>query len=212
MRQADARILVFAKPPLAGYSKRRLIPALGPRGAAQLHAELVRRTLATATAAQLAPVELWCAQQVGHAFFRHCLDRFPIRLKQQQGDDLGQRMAHAFQATLTEVKHVLLIGCDCPALTAADLDAALHSLRQGNACVLKPAEDGGYVLIGLSRFDAALFADLPWGGCHVMATTRARLAALDWRWQALASSWDVDRPEDLERLKKSGLPIAVDYQ
>lgn len=202
MRFTDARILVFAKPPIPGRSKSRLTPALGAQGAAALHARLVRHTLTTATQAKLCPVELWCADHSEHPFFRACLKAFPVILKQQQGADLGKRMANAIDETLKEASPVLLIGSDCPVLTAADLEMALDSLARGKDCVLKPAEDGGYVLIGLSTFSDAIFAGVHWGGAEVMAETRARLAALEWRWHELATTWDLDRPDDLGRLKE----------
>ncbi len=202
MRFIDARILVFAKAPVPGRSKSRLAPALGAQGAAELHARLVRHTLTTATQAALCPVELWCGDHPEHPFFRACLKAFPVILKQQQGANLGNRMANAFDKTLKEASPVLLIGSDCPALTAADLETALDTLADGNDCVLKPAEDGGYVLIGLSTFSDAIFAGVHWGGTEVMNDTRARLASLEWRWHELPTTWDLDRPDDLDRLKK----------
>jgi glycosyltransferase A (GT-A) superfamily protein (DUF2064 family) len=66
--------------------------------------------------------------------------------------------------------------------------------------VIGPAEDGGYVLIGLERSDPELFRDIPWGEPEVLAETRGRIAALRWRCFELPALWDVDRPEDLERL------------
>jgi glycosyltransferase A (GT-A) superfamily protein (DUF2064 family) len=69
--------------------------------------------------------------------------------------------------------------------------------------LLGPAEDGGYVLVGLARKPSAqLFEDIAWGSAMVMQETRARLARLDWRWCELATLWDVDRPEDLLRLRQ----------
>jgi len=205
MHDPDARILIFAKPPVPGQSKTRLIPVLGEQGAAQLHARLVTRTLTTATQSDLCPVELWCADNPEHPFFKECLSAFPVTLKQQQGADLGERMANAFAATLTQAKRAILIGSDCPALTTTDLEAALSALKDGQDCVLKPAEDGGYVLTGLATADHAIFAGIDWGSAQVMAQTHARLKSLDLRWHELATTWDVDRPEDLERLENSGI-------
>ena len=68
-----------------------------------------------------------------------------------------------------------------------------------------PAEDGGYVLIGLARPVASLFHDIAWGSDRVMAQSRERLRAAGVRWRELAPSWDVDRPEDLARLRASGI-------
>ena len=106
---------------------------------------------------------------------------------------------------LAEHAHVLLIGADCPALTARHLCQARQALLGGADAVLAPAEDGGYVLMGLSRFDARLFEDIAWGSDGVLQETRARLRALGWRWRELETLWDVDRPEDYERLVESGL-------
>ena len=68
-----------------------------------------------------------------------------------------------------------------------------------------PAEDGGYVLIGLRRPQPALFADVPWGSETVMTETRRRAEKLGLAVRELAALWDVDLPEDLERLRKAGL-------
>ena len=118
--------------------------------------------------------------------------------------DLGARMQHAAMTALATNLRVLLIGTDCPALMPADLRAAAGALAAHDA-VLIPAEDGGYVLLGLNRWDARLFTNIAWGDDQVLAATRQRLAALDWRWQELPRLWDVDRPEDFARLRSSGL-------
>ena len=99
----------------------------------------------------------------------------------------------------------LLIGSDCPALTARHLRQADRALRDGADAVFVPCEDGGYALIGLKRVDARLFDGIAWGGETVMAETRSRLRGLGWRWRELETLWDVDRPEDYQRLLASGL-------
>lgn len=207
MRFPQARILVFAKPPVPGRSKTRLIPALGPEGAARLHAELVQHTLLIATRAALCPVELWCTDPVDHPFFQLCRGQFDIPCQRQTGADLGERMAQAMAASLQTASPVLLIGTDRPTLTRADLEAALAALSAGHDCVLQPVEDGGYCLIGLAARHGAdcaqLFEGVDWGTADVMAQTRARLQALGWRWQELDMTWDLDLPEDLPRLKGS---------
>jgi glycosyltransferase A (GT-A) superfamily protein (DUF2064 family) len=97
------------------------------------------------------------------------------------------------------------VGSDCPALTADHLRQADRVLRDGVDAVFVPCEDGGYALIGLRRVDPRLFEDVAWGGAAVMAQTRARLTGLGWRWRELETLWDVDRPEDYERLLASRL-------
>lgn len=193
--------MIFAKAPTPGRVKTRLIPALGEQAAAALHGRLAARTLATAAAAGLGQVELWCTPGTGDAFFLDCAKRHGAGLRAQGEGDLGARMARALDSALAEGSPGLLIGSDCPALTPEYLRLAARALDEGNDAVIGPAEDGGYVLIGLARSPATpLFEGIAWGSATVMQETRARLAGLNWRWRELATLWDVDRPEDLLRL------------
>ena len=199
----DCRILVFAKAPAPGQVKTRLIPALGASAAAELHRQLVARTLRTAQAAALGPVELWCTPDAQDAFFSACAKDFGVRLRDQGAGDLGMRMARALQTVLAEGSPALLIGCDCPALSAEYLREAAAACAGGHDAVFGPAEDGGYVLIGLARSPSLrLFENMTWGSRTVMQETRTRLARLGWRWIELATLWDVDRPEDLSRFRR----------
>lgn len=194
----DARIMVFAKAPVAGAVKTRLIPVLGAQGAAALQTTLARHCIATAVEARLCPVELWCSPDMNHPFFTQCSTDYGVTLREQQGNDLGARMAHAFDTVLQQNPYAVIIGTDCPALTAQDLRTALDILWDGFDAVIGPAEDGGYVLLGLRKAAPLLFEDITWGSCEVLALTRERLKRLQWRWHELAPRRDVDRPEDLE--------------
>ena len=199
----SCRILVFAKAPTPGQVKTRLAPALGARAAAELHRLLVARTLRTASAAAVGPVELWCTPDAQDDFFASCAKQFGLRLRDQGAGDLGARMARALANSLAEGSPALLIGCDCPVLTVEYLRDAAAACDGENQAVLGPAEDGGYVLIGLARSPATqLFENMVWGTATVMQETRTRLASLGWRWIELATLWDVDRPEDLARLRQ----------
>lgn len=201
----DTRIIVFARAPEPGAVKTRLIPLLGAARAAALQRILIDHALATAFAAGIGPVELWCAPSAQHPLLAHCAERHAVAAASQCGGDLGARMLHAAAATLAIAQRVIIIGNDCPALTAGDLQRAAAALAGDHDAVLIPAEDGGYVLIGLRCCDARLFTDIGWGSSRVMATTRERLATLGWRWCELQSSWDVDRPVDYQRLVASGI-------
>lgn len=178
----DVAVLVFAREPIPGRAKTRLIPRLGAFQAARLHARLAARAMRTATAAACGPVELHLAAR-------------------QHGADLGERMYHALCGALRRHRAAILIGTDCPALRPADLRRAARLLAGGCDAVLTPAEDGGYVLIGVRRVSPRIFAGVEWGGAEVCAATAARLDSLAYRWRALRMLWDVDRPEDLERLR-----------
>jgi len=181
--------------------KTRLAPLLGEQGAARLHALMVEKTLGTALAAGFRGVDLYCAPGTESEFFRKMQRRFGVRLLAQGRGNLGERMYRA----LRRHSCAILIGSDCPALRPSDLRAAARALRGGADAVLAPAEDGGYVLIGLRRVSRRIFDGIPWGGPQVLAQTRRRLEALRWRFQELRTLWDVDRPEDVARLRRSRL-------
>jgi rSAM/selenodomain-associated transferase 1 len=182
-------IIVFARAPVPGEAKTRLIPKLGAWRAARLHERLTLRALRTARLAG-GRVELHGTRR--HSFFR----RLDVDFRLQRGRDLGERMAHALSKAR---RPAIVIGTDCPALTPADLRRAARWLRVGCDAVLAPAEDGGYALIGLRRPRKEFFQDILWGSPRVYADTVKRLAG--YRWRALRRVWDLDRPEDLERFR-----------
>jgi len=193
-----ARILLFAKAPVLGQVKTRMIPALGADGAARLHARLLRETIARLSMAPVAPLELWCAPDTGHALFGELAETQHLTLHQQDGEDLGERLLAASADALSRADAVALIGSDCPTLGTAYVAQALDALRSTDLdAVLGPAVDGGYVLLAMRRAEPTLFTGMPWGGNQVAAITRARMAALGWSWRELAVLRDVDRPADL---------------
>jgi rSAM/selenodomain-associated transferase 1 len=197
--------MVFARAPQPGEAKTRLIPALGKAGAAALHSRLVVHCLRAAADARIGTVELWCTPDTSDPFFRECRRSLGVSLYAQGGGDLGARMQRAFESALARSRHAILVGCDIPALSAQYLRDADRALARGAQVVIGPAQDGGYVLIGLSGCDPELFRNIPWGGPEVLAETRRRIAALSRRSSELPVLWDVDRLEDLERLPEEML-------
>jgi rSAM/selenodomain-associated transferase 1 len=204
-RYPRARILVFAKAPVPGQCKTRLIPELGAKGAARVQRALLDKTLRTALASDLAPVELWCAPSARHAVFRQAGETHGVRLRTQPRGDLGARMDYALRQTLCLAGPGLLIGTDCPVFAPRHLAHALAALNDGADVVVCPAEDGGYVLIGARKAISALFRGMPWGGAAVMAATRRELGRLGIRHTELPPLWDVDEPADLRRAYSQGL-------
>lgn len=187
------RLVVFARAPVPGQAKTRLIPALGAHGAAQLHRHLVRRALEVAVASRRGGLELWCAPDAAHPFFAECAEAFGCSLHAQPTGDLGQRMRVGLEAGLPAI----LLGSDAPGLTAETLRLAAAALEQGRDGVLVPATDGGYVLIGLARPAPELFAGMSWGGPAVLEETRRRAARLGLDLAEFEPCADVDVPEDL---------------
>jgi rSAM/selenodomain-associated transferase 1 len=190
-------ILVFARAPIPGRAKTRLIPAIGPWGAARVHAALVARTVTVAARSRAGRVTLCAACSPLHPFLAGLARRRGIAIGVQRGGGLGRRMSVALARALQEAPYAVLVGSDCPALQTVDLDATLQALADGADAVLGPALDGGYWLIGLRRPAHWLFQGVDWGTERVLAQTRAKLRHHDWRWQELAIRADLDRPEDL---------------
>ena len=196
----DTALLIFCKAPVPGQVKTRLMPFLSAEQAAELHIQLTTRILLLLTQQDICPIQLWCSPSAEHPFFRECVKMFNITLHVQQGSDLGERMHNALTSALLENKHGILIGCDCPSLTGYDLREACTALEQKNDVVLAPAEDGGYVLMGLNRPQPELFCNINWGTSTVLESTRRSIKQSKLRCHELREQWDVDTPEDLQRL------------
>ncbi len=198
MATEPVAVAILAKAPIPGFAKTRLIPALGAERAAALQAALIARAIETARTANTGPVALWGAPDDTHPAFAAARAN-GAELRSQPDGDLGARI---LAALATANGPALMIGTDCPALTADHLREAAGILRGGADAVVCPAEDGGYVLIGLRSPDARLFAEMPWSTPGVMIETRQRLRQLGLTWQEPVTLWDVDVPADLARLRE----------
>jgi hypothetical protein len=207
-RRTNGRILLFARAPIPGEAKTRLIPALGADGAARLHQQLLTETLGRLASARIAPIELWCAPAATHRLFHELARRHRLALYTQPAGGLGDRLLKGAADALLRANAVVLIGSDCPDLGPDYIDQAFETLlgQDGGGrsdAVLGPAADGGYVLLGLRWAEPTLFRDMPWGTERVAAVTRERMAALGWCWREQALLRDLDRPEDLEWYRPS---------
>jgi uncharacterized protein len=192
-------IAILAKAPIPGFAKTRLIPAIGAHAAAILQERLTERAVATALAANVGPVTLWCSPDATHTTFLKLVARLRITLRPQPEGDLGSRM---LAATAASAGPVLVLGTDCPALTEVHLRSAANAFRDGTDVILIPADDGGYVLIGTRSAQPALFAGIAWGTQAVLAETRARVIAHRLVLTERPPLWDVDTESDLARLER----------
>jgi rSAM/selenodomain-associated transferase 1 len=191
-------LIIFARAPEAGRVKTRLIPGLGAEAACALHAACVLDV--HARHADHAPppreVVLYRAGDPGADFWRAMTG--PQR--DQRGVDLGERMAAAIAAELARAPKVVILGADSPTLPPERVDAAFAALDHVPV-VLGPAEDGGYYLLGARDRLPPVFHGPAWGTARVLADTCDLLDAAGLRYQRLEDCFDVDRPEDLERLR-----------
>lgn len=190
------RLLIFARCPVPGRVKTRLIPALGIEKTTRLYIHLLAYTLDQAQRYASATPELWVDSPVQAPGCQELLNRYAIGAYTQANGDLGRRMQRALDCALMTARKAVLIGTDCPDLTTQVLDTAFAALDDSDA-VVGPAIDGGYALLGMRKTDSRLFDAIPWGSEQVMAKTRERLGQLGWTWQELPPVQDIDEPKDL---------------
>lgn len=182
------KVALFARYPVPGQAKTRLIPALGVDGAARLHRVLVERTIATIRASGL-PFAVHCTG-APLADFAGWLGEDVALVDQGEGD-LGARLARV-------AAPAILLGADVPDLLPKHLVAAAAALEAGDM-VIGPAADGGYYLLGYRQPVPFLFAAMPWGTSAVLAETLARLRQRDIAPHLLDMLADCDLPQDLAR-------------
>ncbi len=205
---SDTEIIVFAKAPVAGRAKTRLIPALGAAGAATLAARLLSRTLDECLAAEAARVTLACTPEISNTDW-HSID-IPgeIAVEPQPHGTLGDRLLALSERALGRHRKALLIGSDCPALDRHELNGAIDAL-DAHDVVMQPARDGGYVLLGLKSADPVLFADIPWSTAGVAAATEARCTSQGYQLGKRPTLQDIDEPSDLVAVPAAILPASV---
>lgn len=196
------RILIFAKAPQPGFAKTRLIPTLGAGGAADLAQRLLMHTLNEALAAQVGRVELCVTPSATAAAWRALDVSDVVQWSDQGSGDLGERLARATGRVIAGGESALVIGTDCPDLTAPRLQQAANALRHSDA-TLVPTADGGYALLGLNRFHASLFTGIGWSTATVAFETLCHLGKLGWTVQSEPMLHDIDEPADLKWLPKT---------
>ena len=163
-------LIIFTRYPEPGKTKTRLIPSLGPDGAAGFQRRMTERTLTMARQLRsFRPVSVEVRYAGGNKYLVEQWLGRDISFLPQGGGDLGKRMARAFhEAFQSGMDRVVLVGTDIPGITARILLEAFENLSY-NDMVLGPVRDGGYYLIGLRHAFPQLFVDMPWGGGTFLA-------------------------------------------
>lgn len=197
-RYSDSCIVMFARAPVLGQVKTRLIPALGKKGALDMHIELMHQQIAVLNQSALCFAQLWVDQQVGHSTFKN----FNGEVKLQDGKNLGDKMCHASHAVLKHFSKVIIIGSDCPDIDEVYLEQALQKLDKNTIdVVLGPALDGGYVLIAIKEIHQGIFQGIEWGSEFVLQQTVSKLDDYGLRFFLLPALRDIDTSEDLEKFR-----------
>ncbi len=191
-----SRILIFIKNPIVGQVKTRLMPDLTAEQACSVYQQLLVKIFTTLKDSHLCPIDVYCTPNLNDSFI-HKLTAYPqFKLYLQVEGDLGTRMQQAAKQSLKQADQVLLIGADCPIMSADYLQNALEVLSQ-QAVVISPSEDGGYVLLGLKDASLDLFNQIDWGTDKVFKSTLQRLKSI--KHQILPMLWDLDDYNDLKR-------------
>ncbi len=195
----ERALLIFIKNPVPGKVKTRLAATVGEDKAMVVYQELLRHTrevAATVPASRLLYYSHWIESA----------DEWPADVFQkllQQGEDLGARMETAFRRALTQHRYALIIGSDCASLTSGIIAQGFERLRDHD-CVIGPALDGGYYLLGMKQVHSTLFRNIAWSTESVFAHTMQAAAAANLTVYQLPELSDIDYEEDW---KKYGWPI-----
>ena len=184
------RMIVFARYPRPGACKTRLIPALGPEGAANLHRHLTERTVRVLGESGLPVTVAFTGEEASR--FADWLGPDVVLVEQVDGG-LTERLLACLNPA-----PVIYFGADTPDLAPHHVEAAIAALERHDV-VIGPAEDGGYYLIGMRRALPELLTDMPWSTDQVLPETLARLDRSGITPVMLEMLADCDRPEDLAR-------------
>ncbi|MDJ0555696.1 MAG: TIGR04282 family arsenosugar biosynthesis glycosyltransferase [Microcoleaceae cyanobacterium MO_207.B10] len=197
-------LIIFTRYPEPGKTKTRLIPALGKEGAANLQRQMTEQTVAKVKQLQDEISLSFEIRFVGGdiQLIKNWLGS-DLKYQEQGEGDLGDRLIRAFQAAFKKSnKYVVIIGIDCPKLSSNIISEAFEKLTK-NDLVIGPATDGGYYLIGLSKFIPELFKEINWGSSQVLEKTVKLAELLGLVFAYLPPLSDIDRPEDLNSLDET---------
>ena len=199
------RLILFGRYPVPGQTKTRLIPDLGPIGAADLQRRLTEKSLAAIMNGDRLPWPVTFCHAGGRPRqVRRWLGRYSIDFEPQAGGTLGARMQSAIYRALNGTDdHVVLVGTDIPRLSAVHLHKAFDALNRSDL-VIGPSRDGGYWLIGMRR-KAAVFDHIEWGTTRVFSQTMASADRLGLSTALLPELNDIDTAADLNDWQPHGL-------
>lgn len=190
----------MARAPVPGRCKTRLAKRIGDERAARLYEAMLRDTLEALEAAGFDRRVVMAAPEDDGVAALRAIAGAAWEVVEQRGADLGERLAGAFEALCAPPALVCLVDSDSPLVPWRALEAPLRACAASRQAVVGPCEDGGYYLVGMTRFERHLLTDIPWSTDRVLPTTRERAREADIPLMELPRSWDVDDVDDLERL------------
>ena len=204
MRQQQNTLILMARAPLITRVKSRLSSELNQRQRLQFHRASVNRLLQLTTQANFS-LRIY---QSSHSRLHSRYARSTYKL--QQGNDLGQRMQQAIEQELAYSQRVLLIGSDCLGIQLDLIEKAFESLQHRRSVVFTPANDGGYVLVGMRQACPTLFTQIQWGGSSVLAQSVKRAKQAGRKIALMPPLIDVDDYADIQQLRQPAILATLD--
>jgi rSAM/selenodomain-associated transferase 1 len=200
---ANAEILaVFARAPELGRVKTRLCPPFTADEAVRFHRALVEDTLEHVGRLDRPGLSrlLLLSRPLARATDLEVPRGWTVGI--QSPGDLGAKLSDFFGGAFRrEARRVVVIGGDSPTLPLEILDEAFERLARVDVA-LGPASDGGYYLIGARLYLPEIFGGISWGTDAVLRQTREALERIGRPYHVLVPWYDVDRPDDLDRLRE----------
>ncbi len=187
-------LIIFVRNPILGKVKSRLAATLGEEKALHIYKRLLAHTHTISKNLRadkfvfyedfLNEEDIWG----NHTYYKFL----------QEGIDLGEKMKNAFKQLFSDgYEKVIIIGSDCYDLTTAILKDAYEALSTGDV-VIGPASDGGYYLLGMSKFIPALFDNKSWSSEKVYSDTVNQIRELNYSFDSLVILNDVDVETDID--------------
>lgn len=186
-------LMIFVKNPVSGKVKTRLGSSIGSTNALLVYKKLLAHTREVASQVETNR-QVWYSSMIDH---RDSWNKERFDKKLQSGSDLGERMSVAFQKAFEDgYENVVIIGSDCADITSRHIKDAFHALITDDA-VIGPSKDGGYYLLGISKYTPDIFTGISWSTQEVFEQTVGRFEHLGLSYSVLDVLNDIDTIEDL---------------
>lgn len=186
-------LMIFVKNPVSGKVKTRLGSSIGSTNALLVYKKLLAHTREVASQVETTR-QVWYSSMIDH---RDSWNKERFDKKLQSGSDLGERMSVAFQKAFEDgYENVVIIGSDCADITSRHIKDAFHALNTNDA-VIGPSKDGGYYLLGVSKYTPDIFKGISWSTQEVFEQTVSRFEHLGLSYSVLDVLNDIDTIEDL---------------
>lgn len=190
-------LIIFLRSPKLGKVKTRIATSIGNEKALAVYNELVTHTFNIIADLNCTKYLFFADESISGLNVG-----FDYQIQFQQGDNIGERMKNSFAYCFDRgYKNVVLIGSDIYEITSEIIVEAFEKLKSSD-CVIGPAEDGGYYLLGLTKNYPVLFEDIEWSTDRTLIQTIEILEKEKLSYHTQITLNDVDTLEDILRYRK----------